>query len=137
RRLVVAGQQHDVDALAAQGGHGLGGAGLDRVRDRDETGGPAIDRDEGDGASLRAQLRLARGQGGDGDALLAHQASRAGEQRPAFDTGADAAARYRLEVLDVRQLEAALLRRADDGGAQRVLGAAFGGGGETQEVVLR
>src|SRR5215212_7042369 len=95
--------------------HCLPGLVAHHVRDRHETRGLAVHRNENRGLALPRQLLAPRKQTVLRDARLREEAETADEYFPALDAGAYPAARDRLENLDLGERKGAILRPSDDG----------------------
>ena len=96
---VVARQHDDLQSLLVQRPDRFGRGVLDRIRDADQAGGPAVDRDEHDRLALAAKRRrLAHPARAGSIASVLQQRAVAERDRPATDRASHALAGCRLEV---------------------------------------
>ena len=134
---VVAGQHDDADAFGAERGERRGRRLPDGVGDADHTGDLAARSRRRSRWRRRARRRV--GLGGpiaDGDVRVGEVAGVADEDRLALDHARDALAGCGVGTTRRREGEAALVGRADDGRAERVLAAALEACGEPEQFVL-
>ena len=101
---VVAGEHDDADALPAQRRERVRRRRLDRIGDRDQAGGRAVDRDEDHGRAVLAQLLGFFRQRVGRDAELGEPARIAEREAPPVD--------HRDRALAARRVELARVRRA-------------------------
>ena len=119
-RLAVARQHHHSDAHAAQCGDRLRRGRLDRVGDTDEATEAPIDADEDDGRGGGSDGLGRRRDGTDFDASPGQEGRAAADDGRAIDRARHALALQRVEIADGRQIEPAIPRCGEDGGAQRM-----------------
>ena len=132
----VAGQHYRAHPELAQVHDGGFGGGARGVGDRDDPGRGAVEGDLYGGASLPGQCRCALGEAVEADVLALQQPRVADGEPMAVDGGDRAETGDGLEVLDLRELEAALTGGVDDRLREWVLAVAFSGGHETEEPVV-
>ncbi len=114
---------------------GWGGV-LDRVRDADQAGDPAVEHYEHDRLALVA-ARVGRGvERSAVKAKIGHQLGIAERHRLTVDHALDALAGDRFEILRFGHIDPAFLCAGDDGFGQGMLGAALERGGESKHLRL-